>query len=239
MPKQPPPKQKEKVRVSAHTKPKRRTQKSQSLEPPEFLHGPGCYELAKGVKFVARDYPLDLIAQVAARLLKATADKDYADAAERAISLLSACELRRDWHTMARREVREMVLRTLEYPPGSSLPGTPGIPYKTGIQILTGQQRADRAEADYGRYVQECSPQCTAEQVKAYIEQRRLVGFYQLPLEAERRRFQELHAGGRLGKRKSPISKQKHSKKSVDAKSDQAGDTKAKKPAMKKPKVDK
>ena len=188
-------------------------------EPPEFLHAPSQYYLKSGLEFVARDYPLELLATVAVRLLKGASREDYKAAAESALGLLTARDLLREHHTVARKEVREMVLSTWQYPTGSTLPGTPIIPYKKGIRILTGQKRIDRAEQDYKRYVEVFKPEWTPKQVDGFIGERRGCGFYTLPLEQERRRFVELVADGRLGKREEMDTVQGTENKSLDGNS--------------------
>jgi hypothetical protein len=100
-------------------------------------------------------YPLELHASIASRLLEGD---DYEKAADRAFKLLLACNERLfkdrfETQRVLASEILAEMLRHVDLMHASVVASdNERMPFDPAIKLITGQERADRAEEDYHRY---------------------------------------------------------------------------------------
>jgi hypothetical protein len=148
------------------------------------------------------DYPLELVANIASRLLR---DEDYADAVCRALRLLQVCDQTQKT-IKDRKELLQLEAATgnddFEYPEGLFR-----MSYGEAIKFITGQRRHDRAEEDYLVFLEVTKPSQTKSERTNALKSEERDGIDVGMARKLRDHFNELRAQGNLGKRARPSEK--------------------------------
>jgi hypothetical protein len=146
---------------------------------------------------------LELHASIASRLLEGD---DFEKAADRAFKLLMACNMRlfKDRFETQRvftSEIPAEMLRHVDLMVASVIgSGNEHIPFNCAIKVITGQERADRAEIDYHNYFTMLHP---GEDATAKYEKEKKQGFLAKDVLNHRLGFRsKLESTGLDGRRK-------------------------------------
>ena len=159
--------------------------------------------------FVAPDdFPLDLVASIAAKFL--TGD-NYAEAVERAIRLLQECKdtitenkAKKEFYTQEARRMGDLK-QEIDAPPGAFK-----IPLRLAISQITGQKRAGRAEVQYLTFLGHTPLGRTPEERTKTWKLQEADGIDALEVEVMTKKFAGLKAEGKISDETPPKKVQKN-----------------------------
>ena len=158
------------------------------------------------------DFPLELIANIASRLLQG---ENYADAAVRALKLLRECDHQRQQLKEAKRSVDVAFQNATDLSSDYDVPeGVHRISFPDAIRTITGQGRSDRAESDYLSFLQATNPSETAAELHTIWKEQELNGIDAAVVRKSSHQFAELRGEGKLDKRRRPEKSSRRHKKS-------------------------
>lgn len=152
--------------------------------------------------YLPGDFPLELIANIASRLLQGD---NYTDAAVRALKLLCECDRQRKQLKEARDSLDEAFRNATDLSSDYEVPeGVHRIPLRDAIRTITGQQRRDRAESDYLSFLLATNPSATQSQLNAIWKEQELHGIDAAVVRKLSHQFARLRNEAKLDKRRRP-----------------------------------
>jgi len=154
------------------------------------------------VEYLPGDFPLELIANIACRLLRG---EDYADAAVRALKLVRECDHQLKQLKDARQSLNAAFQNATDLSSDYDVPqGVYQKSFHDAIRTITGQGRRDRAESDYLSFLQATNPSANASELNSICKEQELNGIDAAVVRKLSAQFAKLRSEGKLDKRRWP-----------------------------------
>jgi hypothetical protein len=162
-------------------------------------------KIAQELVSLPAEYPLELVANIASRLL---VGEDYQGAANRALRLLQACNQTQEKIKDRKEFLNAKFMRAAGESDDFEFPeGLYRMPYVEAIKFITGQKRHDRAEEDYLRFSEAIKPSQSKSELNKALKLEESQGIDAGIARKLRRQFDELREQGKLDKRARPTEK--------------------------------
>jgi hypothetical protein len=158
------------------------------------------------------DFPLELVANIASRLLRG---ENYSEAVIRALKLLRECDHKLKGVKEGRKSLYAAWQNAIDLSSDYDVPeGVFKIPLPVAIKIITDQERGDRAESDYLSFLKATNPCADTAELSAIWKKQERDGIDAALTRKLTRQFAQLRDEGKLDKRRPPKKSSRQHKKS-------------------------